>query len=99
MARSHQAATRQASLSVWGNATPVPATVPEWAEDSLGDYFFTAKFSTRLGRGIEFGGALDTGRTVIDSCFVADNPQNLEVLLWVPVKDDPALYKELLSAK
>jgi hypothetical protein len=36
--------TRLASLSMWGNATPAPATVPQWTEDSLGDYFFTSTF-------------------------------------------------------
>jgi hypothetical protein len=38
------AVARLASLSLWGSATPVPATVPQWAEDSLGDYFFTSRF-------------------------------------------------------
>ena len=32
---------REAQLALWGGATPVPATVPTWAEGSLGDYFFT----------------------------------------------------------
>jgi hypothetical protein len=30
-----------------------------------------------LGQGVEFGGALDTGRTSANSCFVADTPQQL----------------------
>ena len=39
--------------------------------------FFTASISTRFGAGIEFGGSLDTGRTVTDNCFVVDSPQQL----------------------
>jgi hypothetical protein len=37
--------------------------------------FFTASVDTRLGRGIELGASLDTGRTVTDVCFVVDSPQ------------------------
>ena len=37
---------RPGALVLWGKATPVPATVPQWAEDSLGDHFFTAKYIT-----------------------------------------------------
>jgi hypothetical protein len=32
---------------------------------------------TRFGRGIQFGGGVDTGRTVRDTCFVVDSPQQL----------------------
>jgi hypothetical protein len=46
MDQSAQAATRQASLRVWGNVTPAPAAVPPWTEDSVGDYFFACKFIT-----------------------------------------------------
>jgi hypothetical protein len=38
--------------------------------------FFTVKVDTRI-REIRLGGGVDTGRTVNDSCFVADNPQQL----------------------
>jgi hypothetical protein len=44
---------------------------------SLVSDFFTASFNTRFGQGIDFGGSLDTGRTVIDNCFVVDSPQQL----------------------
>lgn len=41
-----QAAATQAEMdgavgSLWGGATPVPAEVPQWADGSLGDFFFT----------------------------------------------------------
>jgi hypothetical protein len=39
--------------------------------------FFTVSLNTRLGAGREFGGSLDTGRTVENNCFVADTPQQL----------------------
>ena len=37
--------------------------------------FFSAVLNTRLGRGIQFGASLDTGRTVEDLCFVVDSPE------------------------
>ena len=39
--------------------------------------FVSASVSTRLGRGIELSGSLDTGSTVSDLCFVVDSPQDL----------------------
>ena len=36
--------------------------------------FFAVNLSSRFGRGIQFGGGLDTGRTVSDRCFVVDCP-------------------------
>ena len=51
VARAHLGTvTRLASLSLWGNATPVPATVPQWTEDSVGDYLFTSQFITDAAR-------------------------------------------------
>jgi hypothetical protein len=95
MARSHQAATRQASLSVWGNATPVPATVPEWAEDSLGDYFFTAKFITDAAELPPLAGAVLPGQEemIADSAYWEATSNVLiraVVLDGVPVSD-PAI--------
>jgi hypothetical protein len=39
--------------------------------------FFGFSFDTRFGSGIQLSGGVDTGRTVIDSCFVVDSPQQL----------------------
>ena len=36
-----------------------------------------ATVTTRFGTGVQFGGGLDTGRTVNDACFVVDSPQEL----------------------
>lgn len=39
--------------------------------------FFNISINSRLGDGITVGGGVDTGRTVIDNCFVVDSPQAL----------------------
>jgi hypothetical protein len=39
--------------------------------------FFGVNIDTRFGRGIRFSGGVDTGRTVTDSCFTVDSPQDL----------------------
>jgi hypothetical protein len=39
--------------------------------------FFALNFNTRFLSGIRFGGGVDTGRSVTDSCFVIDSPQAL----------------------
>jgi hypothetical protein len=39
--------------------------------------FLNATFDARLGRGARFGGGFDTGRTVQDTCFVVDSPQEM----------------------
>ena len=37
--------------------------------------FFGVNLNTRFGPGISLSGGVDTGRTVIDNCFVIDSPQ------------------------
>jgi hypothetical protein len=37
--------------------------------------YFNISINTRLGSGIQFGGGVDTGRSVSDTCFIVDNPQ------------------------
>ena len=39
--------------------------------------FVGVNFNTRFGNGIQLSGGVDTGRTVIDNCFVVDSPQQL----------------------
>jgi hypothetical protein len=54
--------------------------------------FLTARVSTRLGQGTEFGGSLDTGRTVTNACFVVDTPQALlNCLVVTPFKGQTQL--------
>jgi hypothetical protein len=39
--------------------------------------FVNVSFDARLSNGIRFGGGIDTGRSVQDTCFVVDTPQDL----------------------
>ena len=39
--------------------------------------FFTITVDSRFGSGIQVGGSVDTGRTIVDNCFVVDTPQQL----------------------
>lgn len=39
--------------------------------------FFNLSVNARLNSGIQFGGGVDTGQTVVDRCFVVDSPQEL----------------------
>ena len=36
--------------------------------------FFNVTISTRLRSGVQFGGGVDTGRSLTDNCFVVDSP-------------------------
>jgi hypothetical protein len=58
------------------SATPgTPGGVPAPSTCGRSD-FFSVNVDTRL-RGIRLGGGVDTGRTVNDSCFVVNSPQQL----------------------
>ena len=39
--------------------------------------FFNVSLDARLTRGIRLGGGVDTGRSLVDRCFVVDSPQEL----------------------
>ncbi len=39
--------------------------------------FFNVSLDARLARGIRLGGGVDTGRSLLDRCFVVDSPQEL----------------------
>jgi hypothetical protein len=52
--------------------------VPGLASTNCGSSdFFGVNLTTRLGSGIQLGGGVDSGRTVQDSCFIVDSPQQL----------------------
>ena len=40
--------------------------------------FFGVSVNTRLSSGVRLGGGVDTGRTVVASCYVIDSPQQLQ---------------------
>jgi len=61
----------------FGLSEEVASRPGKFGDQSRVSDFLTVAVNTRLGRGIEFGGSLDTGRTVEDRCFVVDSPQSL----------------------
>jgi hypothetical protein len=48
-----------------------------FGKQQLVNDFFNLTLNTRLGSGVQFGGGVDTGRTVSDNCFVVDSPQQM----------------------
>jgi hypothetical protein len=48
--------------------------------DSYND-FFNVTLDARLPRNMRLGGGIDTGRSVADSCFIVDSPQQLKFSL------------------
>jgi hypothetical protein len=42
--------------------------------------FLSGQVDARLPSGLRLGGGVDTGRTITDTCFVADNPQQTTIV-------------------
>jgi len=61
----------------FGQSEEVASRPGTFGDQSRTSDFFTLALNTRLGRGVEFGASVDTGRTVEDRCFVVDSPQSL----------------------
>jgi hypothetical protein len=59
---------------VFGRSNTVVEHGATFGEQTRVSDFFAVNLSSRFGRGIQFGGGLDTGRTVSDRCFVVDSP-------------------------
>ena len=49
----------------------------EYGSDIRRNHFFNVTFDGRLANGIQFGGGVDTGRSIDDQCFIVDSPQDL----------------------
>ena len=49
----------------------------KFGNDIRRNHFFNATFDGRLRNGINFGGGVDTGRTIEDQCFTVDSPQDM----------------------
>ncbi len=65
------------SLAKFGLVNNLVTQSAHFGEQKQVNDFLMFTFSTRLGQGIQFGGGVDTGRTVTDNCFVVDSPQQL----------------------
>jgi hypothetical protein len=65
------------SLAKFGQVNNLVTHSSEFGDQKQINDFFMFTFNTRLGEGIQFGGGVDTGRTVTDTCFVVDSPQQL----------------------
>jgi hypothetical protein len=48
-----------------------------FGEAQYSNHFFNIGFDARLGGGARIGGGFDTGRSVLDRCYVVDSPQDL----------------------
>jgi hypothetical protein len=65
------------SVAKSGRITNLVTQASHFGEQRQAADFFGFTFSTRFGPGTQFGGGVDTGRTVTDTCFVIDSPQQL----------------------
>ena len=66
------------SLAKFGQVNTLVTQASNFGKQTQVSNFFTGSLNTRLGRGIQLGGGVDTGRTVTDNCFVVDSPQQLQ---------------------
>ena len=66
----------QSSL-VWKESTKLD---PAGKGSTRVSNFASAQLDARLSSGIRIGGGVDTGQTVWDTCFVADNPQQTTII-------------------
>ena len=62
------------SRAVFGRVNTIVEQSSKFGEYSRVSDFFAVNLSSRFGQGIQFGGGIDTGRTVSDRCAVVDSP-------------------------
>jgi hypothetical protein len=65
------------SSLVWENSKTLD---PAGIGSTRVSHFVSSSVDLRLASGIRVGGGVDTGRTVWDTCFVADNPQQTTII-------------------
>ena len=58
----------------FGRVNNLVTNASEFGTQKLVNDFFAINLSSRFGRGVQFGGGLDTGRSVSDKCFAVDSP-------------------------
>ena len=66
-----------ASSEVWKKSTTLD---PAGRGSTRRSNFVAASLDARLRGGIRIGGGVDTGRTIWDTCFIADNPQQTTIV-------------------
>jgi hypothetical protein len=63
--------------SKFGQVQNLVSLVSNYGTFASDNNFFNVSLDARLARGIRLGGGVDTGRSVVDRCFVVDSPQEL----------------------
>ena len=63
------------SLAKFGLVNNVVRRASAFGKQSQINQFLTFGVNTRFASGVRFGGGIDTGRSVSDTCFVVDSPQ------------------------
>jgi hypothetical protein len=63
--------------SKFGLVENVVTQASHYGQPSVVSDFFGVSFNARWGSGLRVGGGLDTGRSVNDTCFIVDSPQQL----------------------
>jgi hypothetical protein len=62
------------SLAMFGRVSSVITQADNFGELKRVNDFFNVTLNARLGSGLQFGGGVDTGRSVNDACFDVDSP-------------------------
>jgi hypothetical protein len=63
--------------SLFGKGQTIVQPASNYGDQKLINDFIGGSVNTRLGRGIRLSGGIDLGRTVSDTCFVVNSPQQL----------------------
>jgi hypothetical protein len=65
------------SLAKFGLVSNTISNAANFGKQSQVNQFVSAGLNTHFRSGVRLGGGIDTGRSVSDSCFVVDSPQQL----------------------
>jgi hypothetical protein len=65
------------SPAKFGQVNNLVAPAANYGTQTQVSNFFNVTLNSRLGRNTQLGGGVDTGRTVTDTCFIVDSPQQL----------------------
>jgi carboxypeptidase family protein len=71
----HQVCAFDLKPGKFGQVSNLVTQASHFGNPQRANDYFNVSINTRLGRGIQFGGGVDTGRSVNDTCVVVDNPQ------------------------